>query len=102
MALNENRTRMPDTKRCLPGVFWFLVNCLALGTAALPFLAIERSMVHWGLQGYVLLTAAAAAFVSMWLLIAAAVLLEKGEATRAIPSSPRHGAGQPSAPRRGT
>jgi len=83
-------------KRCLSGLFWFLVNCLAWSTVTLPFLAIERSMVHWGPAGYALLIAAAAAFVSMWLLIAAAVLLERAGSdrlnrTRADPRDERKG-----------
>ena len=91
-----------DMKRRLSALFWFLVNCLALGTATLPFLAIERSMVHWGPPGYALLITAAAAFVLMWLLIAAAVLLERAgsdrlERTRASPRDEREGQLTPSA-----
>ncbi len=101
MELNENRARMPDTKRCLSGLFWFLVNCLALSTATLPFLAIERSMVHWGPHGYALLIAAAAAFVAMWVMISAAVLLERAgsdrlKRTRASPCDEREGQLTPS------
>jgi hypothetical protein len=111
-------------KRSLSGLFWFVVNCLALSTAALPFLAIERSMVDWGPTGYALLIGAGIAFVSMWLLILAAVLLEKagadrllrartspGEAGRGVIREatrrqsrppPRHKAAQASVPRPGT
>jgi hypothetical protein len=71
-----------DVKRSLSGLFWFIVNCLALGTATLPFLAIERSMVDWGPIGYALLIGAAGAFVSMWLLILAAMLLERPRSDR--------------------
>ena len=89
-------------KRCLSGLLWFLVNCLALGTATLPFLAIEQSMVHWGPSGYALLIAAAAAFVSMWVLIAAAALLERAGGDRlarprANPRDERKGQLTPSA-----
>ena len=68
---------MSAMKSVLSGLFWFLVNCLAFSTATLPFIAIERSMIEWGPAGYALLSAAAAAFVLMWLLIAASVLLER-------------------------
>lgn len=82
MTLNESRSRMPSIDRVLSGLFWFLVNCLALSTATLPFLAIERSMDHWGPHGYALLIAAAGAFVSMWLLIAGAMLVERAASHR--------------------
>jgi hypothetical protein len=91
-----------DMKRFLSALFWFLVNCLAFSTATLPFLAIERSMVDWGPPGYALLIAAAAAFVSMWLLITAAVLLERAgsprlKRTRGSPRDERKGQLTPSA-----
>jgi hypothetical protein len=80
-----------DMKRSLSGLFWFVVNCLALSTVILPLLAIERSVVHSGPPGYPLLILAGAAFVSMWLLILAAVLLERprGHRLKRTHASPR-------------
>jgi hypothetical protein len=60
--------------------YWFAVNCLAVTSAVLPFLAIERSLVGWSLPGYALLIGAGLAGILMWVLIAVAVLNEKAQA----------------------